>query len=788
MSEKDSTTIQTVTPTGTPVPDTARFSDAGVFHSIYKRLYDEDNTNGRARKRATVQGIIDGNPIYPDSDLRKDGQGWRANFNPREAEGIRNANAAALWSLIFSTEFQVEVKSRINTLTPADINEQCQKIARNYTDTMLAWDDYLPHVLVVTNDIVAFGIGYLFWFDPFDFRPTSIPHGAVKLPPRTKATLEGMDVLFVEDSIPAHRLLALVGNDKASDIGWNVAEIKKVLVRRYAAKVNNGNDKDVKYDVSSWESAQQQIKNNDLGDSFGEMEGIPVVWGFVKSADGKTISQYCVENTVSIPLSGRAFMFEQHGKRNNLSECGCPFFYNIGDGYVRSIKGQMQSLYPQLLTGARMLLATIDAALLSATVVVQDQGGTDMRMTKLGPITRIPQGTMPIQTSFQPRLEGLIAVRTLMAQLMNQNAGVYKMSPEQVGRTGQPATAEQVRAESENEARLESFQAMLFYLHLDRMHREIMRRLLSDIPEGVRGYEESKAFVKKCKDDGVNADLLKAKNLIVRASRAIGYGSAKMASMISQNLFEIASKGGYDQIGRREAIRRMTAVLVGWDQVDALAPRQNRDEVATNETSIAVLENDTIRNGGTVAVGTDQNHSLHAEAVISLLAPLADAYVAGKNGTAQPVDPRAILPAFNVGVKHLSQHIAEGAGGLGNEDLFKGYAKVRDQLEGVRKALVRDAQTIMLREQEAAQQQQPQPSPEELDIMRKNAAAQSDIERRNALAAADVRRKDVKAGSDIRRKDAMAAHKIGMDRLELLPKLQPNEQPQGGMTPEEGGM
>jgi hypothetical protein len=599
-----------------------------------------------------------------------------------------------------------------------------------------------------------------------------------------------MTVIFNEDSIPARDLLAHASAEGSKLYGWNQDECKKTLIRRFASKnAASGNDKDVKYDTSEWESAQQQVKNNDAGTAFGDMEDVPVVWGFVVAPDGRSVSQYCIENCLYKPTAGRGYLLERHEKRKSIGECICPFFYNVGDGYVRSIKGQMQSLYPQLLTGARMLLATIDAAILSATVIVQNTGTTEQRVRKLGPITYLPSDSTPIQTSFTPSLDGLLLVRQMMAQLMNQNAGVYRRSVDDIRlKRGEARSAEEVRTEAESESRLETFQAMIYYMHLDRMHRECLRRLLTNTVEDSRGYAEADKFRKMCKDAGVDPQLLKPENLRIRTARALGYGSVTQARMISEKLLNMAEKGMYDQIGQREAVRRLTALLVGWDHVDAFAPRQNRDEVATNETSIAALENVAIASGNPeVKVGVDQNHLLHAEAVLSLLSRLIQGYAAGANGQAQPIDPRMILPAFNVGIPHAGEHLALASQNTANRAQAKEMLKGLKQIAAQAKKIQGDAERVAAEEQKRAQEMQQQIADEAAQrdpVMRgearKDAVVAADIQRKDALTAAEVQRKTAKAQVDMKAKM--------MKTMASTPQVQPVPEVQSIPMLEEEGM
>lgn len=778
--------VSTVTDAGKAVPARQRFKNADSVWDCYKRLFDEDNQL-RARKRSAIQGLKDGNPLYSDAELRRDGQGWRSNFNPRTAESIHNSNSASLWSLMFSTEHLMQCKAKSNIDIPPDqLAEQCGVIAEEFTNIHMQNSDFLPARMCVTNDIVDFGVGWLFRLDQYDWRSSYVQHGAVKYPPRMSIFSKDATVFFVEDTLPLSKLMALAESDDKSAFGWKPAEIKKTLIRRYAPKKNPGqtNPRTQKYDKSEWESVQQQTKNNDLGDEFGDMEGLAVVWAYVVDPKDGAVSMYCVENAQSTKTDVRDYLYMKEAVQPSMENCCCPFYYNTGDGYMRSIKGQLWMIYPQLVTQARMINALADAVMLSATVFWKDVGQSAGRMRKIGPVTQLPAGAEPINAAFAPRFEGLIQFHHMMDVEMNQNAGVYKKTLEGQGNR----TAEEVRAEVEKDARLETFQAMIFYMHCDRDVRETFRRLVNpDYPETWPGYAQAQEFKKNCLKRGVDKRLLNADNVIVRSVRAMGLGSATLARNIGLRLKEMADAGNFDAIGSREAVRSVVAQLVGWDEVDRFAPKATRDEIPTNESSIATMEDNDIRGGQPVKVGTDQNHLLHAESVFKNLMQMAQAYMAGQQGQGQQLNPMQVMASFRVGLPHLLEHLALAEKNPAFAQKVKPMQEAAKKLVQFSTNVESDVQRMQqkMQEQAAQEQQNPPLSPEERAELRKDAIAKKQIERSDALAVADKQRRDFKVESDAVRKDRVAAHKAGMDAQRAQPAPMMGAMP---VVPTEGEM
>jgi hypothetical protein len=204
------------------------------------------------------------------------------------------------------------------------------------------------------------------------------------------------------------------------------------------------------------------------------------------------------------------------------------------------------------------------------------------------------------------------------------------------------------------------------------------------------------------------------------------------------------------------------------------------------------LENNSIAKGEPVVVGADQNHVLHAEAVFSLLEPIAQEYIknaqqsAGQEG--QQFDSRRIIPAFQAGIPHLVQHVVEASRSPAN----RGWTEQADarvkQLQKVAGKMLSDANRTSVQEfearREAAQRQQEaaaQMTPEAMNEQRKNAVTQADIQRKDAIAAAEIQRKQAKANVDMNVKAAKAGQNMthanmnmNMKRQEMQGQMQPS--------------
>ena len=632
-----------------------RFANATSLSQYYYRLYEEDQM--RAKQRVKVQGQVDGNPPYDPAKLRDQGQAWRSNVNAREAEAIRNDNASALWSLLFTTPQLIALKATaklLDQIQPAlrdQMDEWALIIAENYTDMLMRWDDFYFNVMLNTNDIVTFGLGPMVWPDEIDWRFKSIPHASMLLSPRSKASLDQQTCVFLRDSLSLSQCLGIIENeDLSTSRGWDVEKMKEAVVRRFAA--NDSPIRDGLYQKSYWESFQQQIKNSDTNLMATWDDGLFIVRALVKEGTEGKISHYIIQDFKGTQAYLQKSVCKYDSMRNILGM----IFFNIGDGYVRSVRGQSQMAYPLVELSTRFFNTTMDAAMLSGSIIVTNQGSDsdDMRLIRMGPITRLPKNVSPVQTSFAPRLDQMISMRGMTNQILNNNTGVYKRQMEQPGERERTAT--EVQTQTEKEGMLLNYQVLQFYIHWRRVHAEIIRRLLAkDYPESWGGGELRKEFMSKCVAMGVPKQLLESDYWNVDCVPAIGNGSGNRMAAITRELVNMS--GQLDERGRNNATRDHVASLVGWSLADRYASAENRDAVPSQATNQAGMENNFFALGKPVEPAADDWHMVHIAAHLQPLMEVARAWQAFQSGQGQQMDPTNLVTMFGMALQHIGLHI-----------------------------------------------------------------------------------------------------------------------------------
>ncbi|MDD8012971.1 MAG: hypothetical protein PHX05_05790 [Acidobacteriota bacterium] len=746
--------IQTLTPTGRAPK--SRIKDCSAAYQLYVSIKDADAE--AARYRTKIQGLIDGNPPYRASDLEANAQKWRSNVNFREAESIIDTNAASIW------ELDMEVPRLITVDCGLDVDPQRPGInyndiiAEEYTRAVMDWPDYFYNRMLCTKEMLVTGIGPMFWTDRYDWRPQAAKRASMLVPPNSKAAIGQIELIGIRHSYQAHELYAKIADEKATrlaaEAGWSTDLIREVIIR----SAKNSENADGRFQGTLIESLQQQLKNNDFAASENYCNPIRVIQLLVKEYSGK-VSRHIIYEDEELP----GYLYVGQDEYDSMQQALCLFMWNIGDGYFKSVKGLGHRIYPHVELSNRFINSTVDGASMSSSFILEPTtgGAQKVNVMRLGPVTILPSGFRAIQHTFAPNLTGLIGVRNMLHQILNNNTGVYKKQLE--GPELPERTATEVTTEERKAAKLEKNQISIHYLHLDALHKEMFRRLANpSYPSEAPGYEEAKAFRDRCKKRGVPSEALDPKTARVKAMRAIGNGSAVMHDMVTRELVSMA--GAMDEIGRRNAMRDRVASLVGQTMVNRYLPEAGRDQIPTSEHSLAMLENNDIMAGQQVVVGVDQPHAIHWLVHLPKLMEIASAFMQNPG----QVNLQMALPAMQIGLQHLSQHLQEFARDPSRkgqvqvmEGQIKELAKVFQQMQKIAQAQAQQAQQAQQQQQQLVAQAQQVMADREtqtklaeiqknFEVKMANMIKQNEI--RTAKAIHSMRLSDMKAAADLQRK------------------------------------
>lgn len=660
--------IQNITDRGTPVP--RRIATPAAAHSVFKRMLHDDSRGG-ARHRALIQGMIDGNPPYKDSELRAMGLAHMINVNFLSMRANLDSRAAAGHELFAEVPRLIECKPlSVVSQHNQDVHHHCSIVAEEFTDMVTQWDGFLPAMDMVWRDSDAYGLGVAVWENEWDWRMKAFRRGNLLVNPDASVEISRNDIVVIRDQLPIHEAVRLAQTEDAARArGWKLSALQDVLVSLFYNDEDQTNSGD-KYQRSTWESFQQMVRNNEPDYQTRQFDSIRIVHLLVKEVAGDQRITHLI-----IPEAGghEVFLYEGHDRYKDMSEVVWWMPYNYGDGYVRSVRGVASYMVQHEDLSNRFLGRVFDAGFLTSSLLLQPVSQVDMsrlQVMQLGPYTIVPSELSIRQSTFQPQLGPLIQLRSVSEQVMKNNTGTYRQHSEGYERDVQK-TARQVMEETSKEARYEKSAVAARYTHLDKLYREMFRRVVKLVQikqdgELYSGYPEAKLFLDRCLARGVDRSFITdwENNFRVVSYRTIGMGSAGARFDITGQVLSMS--GSFDEHGKREALREAVAARVGYRHVDRFVSRIDRDQIASNETSIAMLEFNDIEEGSPVAVGSDQLHKVHIEVFAQRMMPIMQAAMQGMTQ-----DAVADARTMELALQHISQHV----GYLAQDQRYSDYIK-----------------------------------------------------------------------------------------------------------------
>ena len=461
------------------------------------------------------------------------------------------------------------------------------------------------------------------------------------------------------------------------------------------------------------------------------------------------------------------WMFRKIGQFENWSQFCCPFMANIGEGSYHTIRGLGAKIFAHCVINDRLLNTTIDGAMASATILLQpsnDPQKERIRMVRVGPFSVMPSGYSVIpQGSFRPDLTGLIGVKNLLDANLNQNVGLFRPDVTDNEKNAQSQNQGELRMRATKEAKLEKSDINIYYTQWDNLFTEVLRRVLSpNLDKSEPGGKEAKKFIKDCVDTGVPRELMKFDKLKITSRRAIGTGSPVMRSIVTADILSVSPY--FDEKGKNNAVRDYVAARGGQRAVKRYKPAIDRNAIPSNDHSIAMLENNDLKEGSECQVGTDQPHVIHLMIHLRPLVELADAYQEGK------VDPQMLYQYLSAALRHIATHLdmISQDPARQNEykqfvgmfrDLVKLNSQVEQQVMQMQQAQQKQTEDQAAIVDEARQTVQSGETQIKLEKMR------GDLQLKAQKQQAQIQLNNVKASNAMQLKEIMANHDMALKEI-----------------------
>lgn len=672
---------------------------------------------------AKVMALHRGVSPYAQDKLDELGQGWRANFNAREMKGSINNRVDAAYDFHMDVDTRVRVTLRPEfqeTQSPNPLLDYGQIIAEEYTYMLnFDWPDNYLFVDQTTRDRVKVGLGIGYWEDHIDWRPKWAAKLNFFMDPRKPPLPEHVPAFFVRGTISVQRLLEVISMEKASVAsGWDVGAVKGALMAQFAPPSNGSSSSEppnVRDPIVGGAAAfESWLGSRPAKDSITtELEELPVVRLWIRSAKSKKVSQYIMVDQNAAPACKMfTFLFRRIDQYETMDAALWLNPYNYAEGTLGSIDGLGHDLAPYCEISNRMLCTALDGGAMSSGLLLETVAGYDAdtaSVVRIGPTTVIPPGLKAVQSSFSPPFEKLLELRSVVRGVVSNNVGMTRMHPEMMEQAARGTRSrDEVALEKQREFRIETNSANFEYMTWTRLHAGMMRRAVIQWRKRMRdtfpGAKEAKAFVKRCLDRGVPAVIFEKFETaaVVEVNRTVGDGSPTSRTQIWGTMMEI--RGDMDEAGRRHTQREFAASMLGYRNVDKVFPLRNRNQIPSNELSIAMLENNDFREGSYIRAGSDQIHVIHIEEHFRPLLEIAKAF----NEQPGQADVETVLRYFSTALPHIEEHLQFLARDKTREPYVKSAAELLAEMVVFYRKVEKAAMAAMGQQQKLQLQRQQQ--------------------------------------------------------------------------------
>ncbi len=632
------TLLENISEAGAPPRN--RIKDSKSLHEIYKKLKDADDKS--SRNRAEIQAMFDGVPPYSDSDLVASGQAYRCNVNFDEASAILESATAGYIDLIHSVEHLLSLKTEYgDAKSRAEFNDI---LAQELTRAIRSWPQFHFNYQLLVQNFVAHGVGIAYWEDDIDWRWRVSMFGDFLIPRKTLACEDEIEIAICVRSYQVHQLYRFIEDpDAAVEMGWNVDEVRKAIV-----KATNGSSSTSAF--TDWEAIQREFKNNDLFTGTAGASEVKVLHAWVKEFDGSVSYYMSLENN-----EAENFLCVKRSLYRHVNSAFVFFPFGIGtNGYYHSIRGLGYKIFPQIQLSNRLRCQMADGAMLSSTLLLQpenEQALEDLNFTYYGPYSVLAPGTVNVVERAMPDVSktAMPFLSDLVAQ-MQVKTGVYEGAKSAIN-DNREKTRLETQAILSGQARLSLAALNLFYEPWGRVLKETVRRFVCGCyVEGEAGSREILEFKARCEMRGVPAEAIAMIDIdSVRPVRAIGSGSESARLLATDELTQLMP--GFDEYGRKAAIRDRVAARFGYDLADRYTPPPNAEARPVIDVKVAMLENNEMRSGASIVILPNENHLEHAKVHLMALDETATAVEQGNAPVEQVVD--YLVTLFG----HTTEHV-----------------------------------------------------------------------------------------------------------------------------------
>lgn len=720
---------------------------------------------GRAQRRALVKGLVDGNPPYRPSDMKRAGRASSCNVNWRIAEFYLNMSRYAFYEVFNETPTYARVE--IEYGSPAQQREW-SRIAEPAFDKLIRKDKSWDRVNQFSIfDMVLYGCGPLIFNDETDWRNEFVSCQNLILPDFTSSDVEKWEEACIVRSYLPTELYQCIKNEKeARESGWDIEQTRKAIMNASQITHMGGQYKD-------WEWHQQELKNNSYWYD-AQSKVIQTVHYYFREfpkngEDNGRITHSVLINPEDAQNELQAFLFKKVGRFGSWTEIIHPMYYdNDGGGYHHSVTGLGVKMYSAMEYQNRLLCNLADKTFAPKILLkaLNANSNEQLNIVQFADFGKIPSGLDVVQTPIGSYMDEGMAFNRELSSMIASNLSQYRANLSK--ESGNPITAYEAQVRVSEQSKLGKTQLVHNYNQRDWLYAEKFRRAINPEYTGfMPGGREAVEFRTECLEAGIPmVALRKAK---VKATRTVGQGSQFMRQQALQSLFAVYPMMSSDT-GKANLMEDYIAAVAGQDMVDRYVPRYEMPD-KVDQVSMATLQVSAAKDGVAPVVGGSQDSLVFAGVFIKSLNDAVASLQQGGNPQGVYMFIGTMLPALEQHAARVAQNPTQKKEAKGIAQQARMFIQIYNKLGPQIQQMNQQAQK---QQKKRLQRQQQLMTDQQMDQIE----LQSKIRQSQQKTDAMLEMKREKANQSLVLADAQTASKIQRANVETASKL--NQQRKNG--------
>lgn len=588
---------------------------AAAAKTIYERM--RESHFKRARTFARIQGMIDGNPPYAPSLMKKHGMTTTSNVNWRDAEAIVDSVCLTYWSLFNDVQYIADFNTSLaDDSSNAIIGET---VSRHWDRIVREWPRFQEIMSENQKDLISFGSSFVTWPDEEDWRFESTDVWRFLVSEKTRNSTELIGLCAVEMVMTAQELWAiyegLEEDDESSE--WNKEAVGDILLHHSNYKKIEG---DKRYSGQILAELQTRIRNGDANIDDLYNDDIPLVSMLIRELDDSRISRGIFSPEIVVVGGSGDWAYFSDRQYEEMSHAIQTFSFTPGEKYIHGNKGIGHRIFNTIEGITQIDNSLMDSIRRSSTVLVRSRTGRNKDFKQIqfnhGGFTDIGEAEYIQNLMGSNNGSNIEGVRYFRGKLdFNNNiSGATMNNPD-----GKPRSLGEVQIQATKEAKVQKNRISHYYDQLDCLFREMVRKMLL-AKESSAGYEFVKLWKERCIADGVPEEFFiltdsnagqngLPEHMTVRATRASGSGSQVADQIETRSMMTLLPTLG--ERGRQNVLSDFVAAHRGHQYIDRYLPDEDRQQQPVGDDTIASIENNQLEKGELVIVSPDNNHAIH---------------------------------------------------------------------------------------------------------------------------------------------------------------------------------